>query len=456
MKNVDIAIIGGGPAGLAAAIGAKQAGAGNILILEREAHLGGILNQCIHNGFGLHRFNEELTGPEYAARYERQVKELDVPYLLDTMVLEVSPDKKISAVNSGDVLEINAKAVILAMGCRERPRGAINIPGTRPAGVYTAGTVQKFVNLDGYMPGKKVVVLGSGDIGLIMARRMTFEGAKVEAVIEIMPHSSGLKRNIVQCLNDFDIPLKLSHTVTEICGKRRLEGVKIAKVDENRKPIKHTEKYIECDTLLLSVGLIPENELSKNAGVEISPITNGPIVNQNLQTNVDGIFACGNVLHVHDLVDYVSEEGEAAGAAAAAYVLKKNFSVNLNAKPLMDKSIMEETITCISCPLGCLLIVTADGTNIISVVGASCDKGHSFAEMEIKNPVRTVTSTVPVKGSVLKMVSVKTNIPILKGLIFDCLKSLVGVEAKSPVRIGDVIVKNVCGTGVDIVATRNA
>ena len=331
MKNIDIAIIGGGPAGLAAAVGARRAGAENIIILEREAHLGGILNQCIHNGFGLHRFKEELTGPEYAARYEQQVKELGIPYLLNTMVLNITAGKNISAVNSNGVLEIQAKAIILAMGCRERPRGAVNIPGTRPAGVYTAGTAQKFVNLDGYMPGKKVVILGSGDIGLIMARRMTFEGAKVEAVIEIMPYSSGLKRNIVQCLDDFGIPLKLSHTITEIYGNERLEGVKIAQVDENRKPILHSEEYIPCDTLLLSVGLIPENELSEKAGIIISSITNGPVVDESLQTNIDGIFACGNVLHVHDLVDFVSEESNAAGVAAAAYVLggSKNNSSNM-------------------------------------------------------------------------------------------------------------------------------
>ena len=317
----ELVIIGGGPAGMSAAVSAYDSGIRDILILERDNALGGILQQCIHNGFGLHKFGEELTGPEYAARYEKMVKEREIPYKLGTMVLDITEDKVITATNTEDgIFQIQAKAIILAMGCRERPKGALNIAGTRPAGIYTAGTAQKFVNMKGYMPGKNVVILGSGDIGLIMARRMTLEGAKVHAVCELMPYSGGLARNIEQCLNDFNIPLKLSHTVTEIHGKERLEGVTIAKVDERRRPIAETAEYIPCDTLLLSVGLIPENELSKTAKVMLSNVTSGAIVDQDRQTDTEGIFACGNVLHVHDLVDFVSEEAEIAGKSAAEYI----------------------------------------------------------------------------------------------------------------------------------------
>ena len=321
MKAYDIVIAGGGPAGLAAAAAAKRAGNDSILILERDGELGGILNQCIHNGFGLHTFKEELTGPEYAYRFICQVKELGIDYKLNTMIMDISPDKTVTAMNREDgMFQIQAKAVILAMGCRERPRGALNIPGYRPAGIFSAGTAQRLVNIEGYMPGREVVILGSGDIGLIMARRMTLEGAKVKVVAELMPYSGGLKRNIVQCLDDYGIPLKLSHTVVDIEGKERVSAVTIAEVGPDRKPIPGTEERYTCDTLLLSCGLIPENELSRAAGVRMDPVTSGPEVNESLETSIPGIFACGNVLHVHDLVDYVSEEAGRAGENAVKYI----------------------------------------------------------------------------------------------------------------------------------------
>ena len=324
MKTYDIVIIGGGPAGLAAAVSAVKNGVRNVLILERDGELGGILNQCIHNGFGLHTFGEELTGPEYADRFIRQVKELDIPYKLNTMVMNISSERVVTAMNREEGLfEIKAGAVILAMGCRERPRGALNIPGYRPAGIFSAGTAQRLVNIEGYLPGREVVILGSGDIGLIMARRMTLEGAKVKVVAELMPYSGGLKRNIVQCLDDFGIPLKLSHTVVDIRGKERVEGVTLAKVDEKGKPIPGTEEEYSCDTLLLSVGLIPENELSRDMGVKLNPVTSGPSVNESLETSIEGVFACGNVLHVHDLVDFVSQEAETAGRNAARYIINQ-------------------------------------------------------------------------------------------------------------------------------------
>ena len=357
MKQVQLAIIGGGPAGLAAAIAAREKGVEDILIIERDKELGGILNQCIHAGFGLHTFGQELTGPEYAGRFIDRVQQMHIPYLLRTMVLDLSEDRVLTVTGpETGLIQIRAQAVILAMGCRERPRGALNIPGYRPAGIYSAGTAQRLVNMEGFMPGKNVVILGSGDIGLIMARRMTLEGAKVHAVAEVLPYSGGLKRNIVQCLEDFDIPLYLSTTVVDIHGRERLEGVTLARVDENRRPIPGTEQHIPCDTLLLSVGLLPENELSSAAGVRLSGVTGGPEVTDRLATSIPGVFACGNVLHVHDLVDFVSQEAQKAGENAALYLqgaragsrsvrLEGKNGVRYTVPQSMDPENMDETVT---------------------------------------------------------------------------------------------------------------
>ena len=430
MKYADVAIIGGGPAGMAAALAAREAGAGKVVILERDARLGGILEQCIHNGFGLHRFHEELTGPEYAERYEQMVQAQGITCLCNTMVVDLTQDRRITAVNQVDgYFQIEAKAVVLAMGCREKPRGALATPGTRPAGVMTAGTAQKFVNLQGYLPGREIVILGSGDIGLIMARRMSLEGAKVKAVCEIMQDSGGLTRNIVQCLQDYDIPLLLSHTVTEIHGKERVTGVTISEVDAKLQPIAGTARCISCDTLMLSVGLIPENEISKKAGIAIDAKTKGPIVDEARQTSVRGIFACGNVVKVHELVDFVSAEGARAGAAAAAFALgaaeqnqnacgtasvidhenlpfrsqekqtdettkretkKPSQEQKKGVKPLQTQPEEGKVVICTVCPMGCRITVDADGMT----QGNTCKRGEVYARQEVTEPKRTLTSTI--------------------------------------------------------------
>ncbi|MEI3519685.1 MAG: FAD-dependent oxidoreductase [Anaerosacchariphilus sp.] len=439
MQTYDIVIVGGGPAGLAAALAARENGVADILILEREDRLGGILNQCIHNGFGLHTFQEELTGPEYAARYIEKVEELQIPYKLQTMVLNIMPDKRVAAMNREDGLfEVQAKAVILAMGCRERPRGALNIPGFRPAGIYTAGTAQRLVNIEGFLPGRKIVILGSGDIGLIMARRLTLEGARVQAVVEILPKSGGLQRNIVQCLEDFDIPLLLRHTVVDIKGRERVSSVTVSAVDEQGKPIPGTGQEYDCDTLLLSVGLIPENELTRELGARMDPATHGPVVNEKLETTIPGVFACGNVLHVHGLVDSVSEEAAEAG---------KNAAVSI-------KQTEERRLTCIICPKGCSLRVRLEAGRVTLVEGNHCKRGAQYAEKEVTNPTRTVTTIIPVRGGREKMLSVKTRTDIPKAKVQACMRALKNVTAEAPVQIGNVILADVAETGVDIIATK--
>lgn len=461
----DLLIIGGGPAGMAAAVAAYDKGVTDILILERDRELGGILNQCIHNGFGLHTFLEELTGPEYAARYEEMVYERRIPYLLDTMVVDVQGGDpcRITAMNSTQGLfTLEAKAVVLAMGCRERPRGAMNIPGYRPSGIYSAGTAQRFVNREGRLPGREAVILGSGDIGLIMARRMHLQGARVKLVAEIMPYSGGLRRNIVQCLDDFGIPLKLSHTVTEIHGKERVTGVTVSKVDENLKTIPGSEEYVSCDTVLLSCGLIPENELSEGAGAEMDPVTKGPVVNASLMTTAEGIFACGNVLHVHDLVDNVSKEAEQAGLHAAEYIRNKpeGFGGAVRPKiPEKSKNVIPEgrdaskTLICIGCPKGCMITVDKKEDSSLVITGNSCRIGENYARNEMTAPKRGLTSMIRVEKGCDPVVPVKTRDEIPKDKIEDCMEIIRNITVTAPVKLGEVLIRNAAGTGVDIVAT---
>lgn len=458
MIKADVVVIGAGPAGMSAAASARKAGAKKVVLIERDERIGGILQQCIHNGFGLHKFKEELTGPEYGERYEKAVKEDDIEIMTGTMVTDLSPNRIVTCVNKSGLVELQAGAVVLAMGCRERPRGALNIAGSRPAGVITAGTAQKFVNIKGYLPGKKIVILGSGDIGLIMARRMTLEGAEVKAVCEIMEDSGGLTRNIVQCLNDFDIPLKLGHTISRIHGRERVEGVTVVRVDENMKPVCGSEEYIECDTLMLSVGLIPENELSRKAGIAIDSKTKGPVVDENRQTSCEGIFACGNVVKVHELVDFVSEEGEIAGRAAAMYAAGLELeSVSQNKKRITEKKgvknlpMEENTVICTVCPAGCRVKVnkTADG---FEVTGNTCNRGKEYAIRECTNPVRTLTTIMAAYDG--QMVPVKSDRPLPKDKLTDCMKIINEKTLRLPISLGDIIIENIGGTGANIVCTR--
>ncbi|MCQ2552727.1 MAG: FAD-dependent oxidoreductase [Clostridia bacterium] len=460
MDAYELIIIGGGPAGMAAALEAYEKGLKKVLIIERNNRLGGILNQCIHNGFGLHYFKEELSGPEYASRFAALIEKTDIEVMCNTMVLQIEKDKTVHAVSKTGYKVLKTKSVILAMGCRERTRGSIQTPGARPAGVYTAGAAQKYVNIDGYLPGKRVVILGSGDIGLIMARRLTLEGAKVLACVEVMDHSAGLNRNIVQCLQDYGIPLYLSHTVTDVRGKDRVEQVVISEIDNKFNPIPGTEIVFDCDTLLLSVGLLPENELTRQAGIEMNPATRGPKLYANTETSMEGVFACGNVAHVHDLADNVSLEAQKAGRAAAEYVLNgathPEELLNTNVEKLANytgEPVLEEgwkSLVCITCPKGCRIMISPTG----EITGNSCKRGLEYTQKELTAPERTITSSVKMIGSSdAARCPVRTSKAIPKEKIAELADYLKTVEISAPVKVGDIIVKNVIGTDADIIAT---
>ena len=462
----ELIVIGGGPAGLAAALSAHAKGLRRILIVERNRELGGILTQCIHSGFGLHYFQESLTGPEYAQRFADQLAGTGIAVKLQTMAIKITPQREVHVVSSQEGYQVlQAETIVLAMGCRERSRGAIRIPGDRPAGIFTAGAAQRYINIDGYMVGRRVVILGSGDIGLIMARRLTLEGAQVLACVEILPQPSGLARNIAQCLEDFHIPLYLSHTITDIQGKERVERVTVCRVDAQRRAIPGTEIVFDCDTVLLSVGLIPENELSRQAGVALDARTNGALVHANMETSLPGIFACGNVAHVHDLVDFVTAEGEVAGAAAASRVLggtdiacserpaglHSPLAPTATERAAIEQLAERSALTCIICPKSCRLQVDVNG----NVEGNACPRGAAYAREELKNPRRILTSTVPIRGALHRCCPVKTDAPLPKQKLFAAMRALADISLEAPVQMGQVVLENVCGSGVNVVATRN-
>lgn len=485
-RSLDALIVGGGPAGLAAAEGLWNRGIRDILIVEREKHLGGILRQCIHDGFGLTRFGRTLSGPEYAQNYIDDVDRLKIPYITDAAVLNISSSRVVTVASRKGMTEYEAKAVILAMGCRERTRGALAIPGERPAGVFTAGVAQAYINLYNRMPAREVIILGSGDVGMIMARRLTLEGAHVKGVFEIMPHPAGLPRNVEQCLNDYDIPLHLSHTVTKIHGRDRLTGVTISEVDSSLKPIPGTEREYSCDTLILSVGLIPENELSLGAGVRLDPRTGGAFVDRHYMTSVDGIFAAGNVLHVHDLADNVSLEAEEVSAYAAKYIREGalpacTFPVEFGGDersraggsgdfkpPHADSPVMTREFTCTLCPNGCLITVdfenadSADsgpgpaqgGPVIKSVQGNLCPRGAEYARQEIVDPRRTVSTSILVEGGELPLTSVRLTAPIPKGRIMDAMAEIRRYKVKAPVKAGTVVIRDLLGLGSNVIVTK--
>ncbi|MCQ2555174.1 MAG: FAD-dependent oxidoreductase [Clostridia bacterium] len=468
----DTIIVGGGPGGMSAALSAKEHGAKNVLVIERDAKLGGILEQCIHNGFGLHKFKEELTGPEYAERFEIMVHQNGIHSLVNTMVTAID-DEKAEGIHTVTIMNkdlgyqvLKSKTVVLAMGCREKTRGTLAIPGDRPAGVFSAGTAQKLVNIKGYLPGKKIVILGSGDIGLIMARRMTLEGAEVKAVCEIMKDSGGLTRNIAQCLNDFNIPLKLSTTVVSIEGKDRVTGVTIARVDDKLVPVKGTEEFIPCDCLMLSVGLVPENELTRKAGIEIDPKTRGPLVDYNRETTSKGIFACGNVVRVHELVDFVSDEGEIAGHAAANCALGINLPTEEEVSSKMKKQIAQKkgvknlaqpgednVVICTICPNGCRISISKNEDGNYVTEGNLCRRGEDYALQEMVEPKRTLTSTVIASGNII--VPVKSEKPIPKSKMMEAMKEVNRVSLMLPISLGSVIIENVADTGVNIICAKS-